>query len=428
MTPASYFIYREQNHVFEDIGIYQTDSVSVTGVADPEQVRALDVTESVLPILGVAPHARPRLREARRPAGAPDTIMLSFAFWQRKFGSDPNIIGRRLTVEGEPREIIGVMPRRFTFLDHEDRGILLPLKLDRATTQLGNYSYEGLARLKPGMTIADANADVARMLPIVVGSFPPPAGSSVDQFKNAGIGPNVRPLMHDVVGDIGTVLWVLMASIGLVLLIACANVANLLLVRAEGRQQELAIRAALGASRGRIAAELLVESIVIGLLGGVLGLAFAYGAIRLLVAMAPAGAAAPRRDRPRRAGAPLHPRRFAPRRPALRLRADLQVRGCRHRTPTSAPAAARRARAASGTAPGARWSSSRSALALRAPHRLGPHDPHLSCAHHRRPRLPRPGDRPDFRISIPEADAKEPEQVIRTEEAILARDRGASPA
>ena len=143
--------------------------------------------------------------------------------------------------------------------------------------------------MKPGATLEQANADVARMLPIVMNSFPVPEGFSLKLFEEAHIGPNVRPLKQDVIGDVGNALWVLMGSIGLVLLIACANVANLLLVRVEGRRQELAIRAALGAGPGRIAAELLSESLILGLLGGVLGLGLAYGALRVLIAIAPAG-------------------------------------------------------------------------------------------------------------------------------------------
>jgi len=137
--------------------------------------------------------------------------------------------------------------------------------------------------------LAQANADVSRMLPIVMRSFPTPPGFSLDLFRKADIGPNVRPLKVDVIGNIGTLLWILMGSIGIVLLIACANVANLLLVRTEGRQQELAIRAAVGATRRRIAGELLFESVILGLLGSVLGLALAWGALRLLIALAPAG-------------------------------------------------------------------------------------------------------------------------------------------
>src|SRR5207245_8574430 len=134
-----------------------------------------------------------------------------------------------------------------------------------------------------------ASADIARMIPIAMRTFPAPPGFSLKLFEEARIGPNLRPLKQDVVGDVGKMLWVLMGSIGMVLLIACANVANLLLVRVEGRRQELAVRAALGASRGRIAGELLLESIILGLLGSMIGLGLAYVALRVLVAMAPTG-------------------------------------------------------------------------------------------------------------------------------------------
>ena len=134
-----------------------------------------------------------------------------------------------------------------------------------------------------------ANADVSRMWPIVLNSFPAPPGFSIDLFKKARIGPNVRPLTRDVIGDVGKLLWVLMGSIGVVLLIACANVANLLLVRAEARHQELAVCAALGASPWRIAKQFLLESAVLGVMGSALGLLLAWGALRLLVALGPAG-------------------------------------------------------------------------------------------------------------------------------------------
>ena len=181
------------------------------------------------------------------------------------------------------------MPAKFHFLDWEDFGLILPMQFDRNKTTLGQFSYEGIARLKPGVTLEQANADVGRMLAIVWGAFPPPPGFSVEMFKQAHVVANVRPLTQDVVGDVGKFLWVLMSSIGVVLLIACANVANLLLVRVEGRQQELAIRAALGASDGRLAGELLSESVVIGLLGSVLGLGIAWAALRLLATVNPTG-------------------------------------------------------------------------------------------------------------------------------------------
>jgi putative ABC transport system permease protein len=289
MSPSDYFIYREQGRSFQDIGMYQGDSVSVTGAGEPEQVPALRVTEATLPLLGVQPLLGRHFRSEDDLPGAPETVMLTYAYWRRKFGGDSSAVGRTLILDGKGRQIIGVLPKGFHFLDREDPALITPLQFDRSKANLGNFSYDGLARLKPGMTLQQANADVARMLPIVMNSFPAPPGFSIKLFEDAKIGPNVRPLKHDVVGDVGNVLWVLMGSIGMVLLIACANVANLLLVRMEGRRQELALRSALGASWGRIAGELLLESVILGLVGSALGLAFAYGALRVLVAIAPAG-------------------------------------------------------------------------------------------------------------------------------------------
>jgi len=263
--------------------------VNVTGVGEPEQVRALLVTERVLPILGIPPMLGRWFTGKDDSPGSPATMLLTYGYWRRKFGGDPGVLGRRILVDGKAREVIGVLPRDFHFIAREDPPLIMPLRFDRNKTFLGNFSFQALARLKPEATITEANADVARMLPIVLRSFPTPAGFSLKLFEQAHIGPNVRPFKQDVVGDVGNTLWVLMATIGMVLLIACANVANLLLVRAEGRQQELAIRAALGASRTQIAGELLFESLVLGLAGGALGLGLAYAALRGLIAMAPDG-------------------------------------------------------------------------------------------------------------------------------------------
>jgi putative ABC transport system permease protein len=150
------------------------------------------------------------------------------------------------------------------------------------------FNYGAIARLKPGATIAQANTDVARMIPIAINSFPPFPGFSAKMFEEARLGPHVLPLKESLVGDLNAVLWVLMGTVGIVLLIACANVANLLLVRAEGRQHELSIRAALGAGWGRIARELLIESLTLGMAGGVLALALANGALAVLKSLAPA--------------------------------------------------------------------------------------------------------------------------------------------
>ncbi|MFZ0635762.1 MAG: ABC transporter permease [Candidatus Acidiferrales bacterium] len=289
ISPSAYIIDREQSTTLQDIGAYDNDSYSVTGTGEPEQVHGLDVTDGTLPILGVVP-ALGRLftREDDSP-GAPETVLLSYGYWREKFGGATSVIGRSITVDGKPREIIGVLPRGFHFLNETDPALIEPFQWDRQKVHLGNFSYRALARLKPGVTMAQASADVARMLPITNRSFPMPEGFSIKLLESVQMGPNLRPLKQDVVGDVGNVLWVLMASIAMVLLIACANVANLLLVRVEGRRRELAIRAALGAGWGRIAGELLFESVILGLLGSLLGLALAYGALRVLVAMAPTG-------------------------------------------------------------------------------------------------------------------------------------------
>jgi predicted permease len=290
MAPSNYLVYRDQNHVFEDIGMYSGDSVNVTGQGNPEQVQAIDVTDGVLPILGISPMLGRTFSRSDAAPSAAQTVVLSYGYWQRHFGGDRSVIGRSINVDGKLRQVIGVMPQNFRFLDWTIQPALyLPVQLDRNKVTLGQFSYDGIARLRPGQTLDTANADIARMIPAVWSAFPAPPGFSVALFQKARLGPKVRPLMRDVVGDVGQLLWVLMGSIGIVLLIACANVANLMLVRAEGRHQELAVCSALGASRWHIAREFLLESIVIGVLGSGLGLAFAWGALHLLIAIAPGG-------------------------------------------------------------------------------------------------------------------------------------------
>jgi predicted permease len=289
MSPSNYFIYREQGKMFQEIGMYRGDSVSITGVAEPEQVPALQVSDGTLTILGVQPIGGRGFSKEDDTPGAPDTAMLSYGYWQKRYGGDPNAVGKTIVVDGKGRQIIGILPHKFHFLDQDDAAIVIPFQLDRNKTHLGNFSYEALAKLKPGATLEQANADVARMLPIVMSSFPAPEGFSIKLFEDAHIAPNLRPLKKDVVGDAGSVLWIVMASIGMVLLIACANVGNLLLVRVEGRRPELALRAALGAGRGRIAGELMFESLTLGLISGLTGLGLAYAALRVFLAMAPGG-------------------------------------------------------------------------------------------------------------------------------------------
>ncbi|HET6206527.1 MAG TPA: ABC transporter permease, partial [Terracidiphilus sp.] len=278
IAPFLYFIFREQNTTLQDFGVYNNNDVSVTGVGQPEHVPGLDVTDGTLPLLGVKP-ALGRLFSKRDDApDAPKTVILAYGYWQRRFGGSNSVIGRTLTIEGKAHEIIGVLPKQFQFLDERQIELYLPMGWDRSKTKLGNFSYEGLARVKPGVTINQASADLERLIPIAVRSFPAPDGFSPAIFEKAKLQPDLNPLKKDVVGDVGDVLWVLMGSIVVVLLVACANVANLLLVRVEGRRQELAVRSALGAGRGNITAGLLVESLVLGLMGSLIGLALAFGA------------------------------------------------------------------------------------------------------------------------------------------------------
>ena len=285
-SPATYFTYREESRTFQDIGLWRRDSVSATGIAEPEEIDCLMVTDGTLPILGVQPLLGRWFTRKDDTPGTPETAMLAYGYWQRRFGGDPRAIGQRILLDGKAYEVIGVMPRTFRFMNFQP-AVILPFRFDRGKVFVGNFSYQAVARLKPGVTLAQANADVARMIPMLSAKFPPAPGLSAKMLEDARLGPLVRPLKDDVVGDIGKLLWVLMGTVGIVLFIACANVANLLLVRAEGRQHELAIRAALGASRWQVARELLLESVTLGLIGGALGLGLADIALRVLAAAGP---------------------------------------------------------------------------------------------------------------------------------------------
>jgi len=165
--------------------------------------------------------------------------------------------------------------------------MITPLAFDRGSVILAGFGFHGIARLKPGKTIADADADLARLLPVWMDSWSNGPGNNPHIYETWKITPIIRPLKQEVIGNIGELLWVVMGTIGVVMLIACANVTNLLLVRVEARQQELAVRAALGAGWARIVRGILVESVMLGLMGGVVGLALAYSGVRLLVAMSP---------------------------------------------------------------------------------------------------------------------------------------------
>jgi predicted permease len=285
-APFLYFTYREDGRAFQDVAMWSTGTVSVTGVAQPEEVPALFTTDALLPILGVQPMLGRVFSRADDAPGGAETAVLTAGYWRAKFGGDRTAVGRTVILDGRPREIIGVLPDSFRFLDR-NVSLIVPLRLDRGKVMVGQFSYLALARLKPGQTIDGASADVARLIPIALRKFPPFPGATLAMFEKARFTPQIRLLKDDLVGDVRDALWVLMGTIAIVLLIACANVANLLLVRAESRQQELAIKAALGAGSGRIVRELLMESLTLAVLGGALGVLLAAAAIRLLVALEP---------------------------------------------------------------------------------------------------------------------------------------------
>jgi predicted permease len=284
-SPSMYFTYREQNRTFQHFGLWNSGGASVTGVAEPELLRALFVTYGVLDALDEKPLLGRWFSPADDTPGSPETVILTYGYWQRRFGGDRSILGQAMIINSTPRTVIGVMPEKFRF--QRDPELMLPARFDRNRVNLGTFAYQGIARLKPGVTIAQANGDLARMLEIWLRAWPPPPGFDSGVFEDLRYGPKIQPLKQEIVGDAGTALWVVMGTLGLVLLIACANVANLFLVRAETRRQELAIRAALGAGWRRITQEMLVECMTLGVLGGALGVGLAYAALRILVAKGP---------------------------------------------------------------------------------------------------------------------------------------------
>jgi predicted permease len=284
LSSTMYLTYREHAETFADFGLWRPTRASVTGVGEPEQVPALVVTYGTLPAVGVAPMLGRWFTASDDSAGTPETVILSYGYWQRRFAGNPSVLGTSVTIDSRPREVIGVLPQSFRFLNTE-AAVILPQRFQGADLLPNDvHSYVGIARLKPGVSLAQANADVGRMLPIWIRE----RGTNSNVLTAARFGAALRPVKQDVIGDVGSVLWLLMGTIGAVLVIACANVANLLLVRAEGRRQEFTLRAALGAGWSHIARHMLVESLALALLGGILGVGLAYVGLQFLVATAPA--------------------------------------------------------------------------------------------------------------------------------------------
>lgn len=277
-----YVAFKAGAQTFQGFGVWTPDAATVTGLGEPEQIPTVIMTAEVLPTLGVQPYLGRHFSDQDDSPDGPATAILSYGYWQRKFGGDRQVIGRTVLLDFVPRQVVGVMPRSFRFLDLSP-DVFLPQTFPKGPLTGGDSNLSGIARLKPGVTLAQANRDIARVLQIWSDTY------GVRQIaEQLRIKPALRPLKKDVVGDVDAVLRILMGALALVMLLVCANVANLVQVRAQGRQQEFAIRAALGAGWGRIARELLVESLTLGALGGGLGLALAYAGLRLLVTQGPA--------------------------------------------------------------------------------------------------------------------------------------------
>jgi predicted permease len=300
--PSMYFTYRDENRTFAGLGFWQESSATLSGLGEPERVRALQIMQGTLQALGVQPMRGRGFMEAEHgPAiEGPLPVILSHAFWQRRFGGDEAVLGRKLSIDDAlngsgtlpltgPAQVVGIMPAEFRFLDVTSQpDVILAVRLDPAAqTILGNFSTQTFARLKRGVTPDEARADLERMWGIWLDAWPLFPGLTRETIERFGMTPIVRPLKDDMVGDVASTLWVLMGAIGAVLLVACANIANLMLVRADARRQEFAVRAALGAVPARIARELLIESLVIGAAGGALGLVLAHLGLEALVANAP---------------------------------------------------------------------------------------------------------------------------------------------
>jgi predicted permease len=285
-STAIYFTYRDHNRSFESVALWTVDTATITGAGSPEEVQALESTFEFLPMLGVNPASGRVFASSDDQPGSPPTVILSHGYWERRFGG-ADVVGRSMTVDGVPHEVIGVLPRSFRFL-RQDVDVLLPLQPNRAISFVGPLGENGIARLRPDVTIEDASADIERMIPILTSTFPPVPGMDMGALKNLQLHANLQSLKEAIVGDLRNVLWVLMGTMGMLLLMACANVANLQLVRTESRSHELAVQAALGASRSRIALELIGENTLVALIGGALGLGLASAVLPALLRMAAA--------------------------------------------------------------------------------------------------------------------------------------------
>jgi putative ABC transport system permease protein len=280
-TPPDFLEWRDQSNVFEQIAAYRSDTADLIFNGEPEELIAGIVSANLFVTLGVSPALGRAFTPEEDQAGGPLAVILSDGLWRRRFGGDPRVIGRAITVGDQSRTVVGIMPPGFRF--PEESELWLPLALNVAE----KLSREGtlvsvLARLKPGVTLEAAIADLSAILERNRRAFP-------RQYSGVQVG--VIGLSESLIGNVRPALLVLFGAVTFVLLIACANVANLLLAKSAARQKEMAIRAAIGAGRPRLVRQLLTESLLLSLAGGAAGLLVARWGVKLLVAMSPAGIA-----------------------------------------------------------------------------------------------------------------------------------------
>jgi putative ABC transport system permease protein len=284
LGPALFRTYRDHSRSLESIGIWQIVSGTVTGLAEPERVIAIRVSEDLLPLLGVHPILGRSFTPEDTGPSSTSPVILSNGYWRSRFGSDPDVLNRTLTLQGMDRPIIGVMPPGLRIQD-QTADIYQPIRLDLQNSQgVGNWSFGSIARLMPGMTVAQTTLELTDLTPLACELYP---GIPLEELERRRFGTVATPLKAAIVGQAQTTLWVVFGTVGLILLMACTNVANLFLVKAEGRTRDVALRTALGASKGRLIRQSITESVLIGLVGAGMGLALAHQGIRLLVRLAP---------------------------------------------------------------------------------------------------------------------------------------------